>query len=180
MSLKMRFMPILLAFSACLFAAPSDAFGVTTVVVVRHAEKVIEAENRDPLLTDAGNERAEALARLLRDVPIEAVYSSSYKRTRLTAAPAAKQAGIEVRIRDPRDSEGLRDEILEEHAGGAVLVVGHSNTVPSVLAALGIEDPPAIADDAYDDCFLVLVPEEGEPALLHLHYGAISADPVPE
>ncbi len=172
-------MPFLFALFVCFFAVSSDTFGVTTVVVVRHAEKVIEPENRDPVLTEEGVERAQALARLLSDVPIQAVYSSSYQRTRLTAAPAAKQAGVEVRIRDPRDSGGLRDEILKGHSGGAVLVVGHSNTVPSVLAALGIENPPAIADDAYDDCFLVLVPdegEEGESFLLHLHFGKNSGD----
>ena len=121
MSFKSRIVPFLFVVIAGVLAAPSAAMGMTTVVVVRHAEKVIDPENRDPLLTEAGVGRAHALARLLGDVPIAAVYSSSYQRTRLTAAPAAKQAGVEVQIRDPRDSAGLRDEIFKEHAGGAVL-----------------------------------------------------------
>ena len=148
----------------------------TTVVVVRHAEKRIEPGNHDPMLTEAGAERAEALARLLKDIPIAAVYSSDFNRTRSTAAPTARQAGVEVLLRDPGDPDALRDEILRDHRGGAVLVVGHSNTVPRMLVSLGVEEPPAIADDQYDDCFIVLIPDDpdatdAEPTLLHLHYG---------
>ncbi|MCB9848209.1 MAG: histidine phosphatase family protein [Phycisphaeraceae bacterium] len=158
-------------------ACPDTVSAETTVIVVRHAEKVVEPGNRDPALTDAGRARAEALALLLRDVSLDAVYSSGYERCMATAAPAAARAGVEVEIRDPGASGALREEILRDHGGGTALVVGHSNTVPAMLSALGVADPPAIADWQYDDAFVVRIADEQEeggasPTVLHLHYGA--------
>lgn len=152
---------------------PGRAPAATTVVVVRHAEKVDEPGNRDPELSEAGVERAVGLTRLLRDVPLSAVYSSDYIRTRKTAEPVAAHAGVQVLLRDPREAAALRDEILRDHPGGVSLVVGHSNTVPLMLGALGVADPPAIAEDQYDDYFIVVIPDEAgaAPTLLHLHYG---------
>lgn len=155
-------------------AGPVEA--MTTVVVVRHAEKWIESGNSDPMLTADGTERALALAHALKDMPIEAVYSSDFKRTRATADPTSRQAGLETILYDPHDSDGLRDAILKDHGGGTVLVVGHSNTVPALLASFGVIDPPEIDDDRYDDCFVVLIPVETAPdgmglSMLHLHYG---------
>jgi broad specificity phosphatase PhoE len=155
---------------------PGLAPAATTVVVVRHAEKVEEPGNRDPELSGAGVERAVVLTRLLRDVPLSAVYSSDFIRTRKTAEPVAEQAGVAVLLRDPREAAALRDEILRDHPGGVSLVVGHSNTVPLVLGALGVTDPPEIAEDRYDDYFVVVIEDEAgaAPTLLHLHYGEVS------
>lgn len=149
------------------------AVAATTVVVVRHAEKVNDPTNRDPELSEAGVERAAALARTLADLPVTGVYSSGYIRTKETARPTAELFGLEVEVRDPRDSQGLSDEILRERSGECVLVVGHSNTVPAMLAALGVADPPALSESDYDDLFIVRVPDDGsEPMLLWLHTGA--------
>jgi phosphohistidine phosphatase SixA len=172
------------AFSMAMLSCATSGDGMTTVVVVRHAEKRIEPENRDPMLTSNGLVRAETLAGVLKDVGIEGVYSSDYHRTRLTAAPTALQAGVETVLYDPRDSDGLRDAILRDHRGGTVLAVGHSNTVPALLASLGVEDPPKIGDDQYDDCFFVLIPDQpvaggAETALIHLHYGEIAPAATP-
>ena len=164
---------LLIAGAMAALGCPEPAAAATTVVVVRHAEKVDEPGNRDPELSEAGAERVEALTRLLRDVPLSAVYSSDFKRTRKTAEPVAEQAGVEVLLRDPREAVTLRDEILRDHRDGAALVVGHSNTVPMMLSALGVAEPPAIADDQYDDCFVVWIPDEADaaPTLLRLHFG---------
>ena len=58
-------------------------------------------------------------------------------------------------------------------AGGqSVLVVGHSNTVPAIIAALGGPAMEELCDSDYSSLFtLALVP--GQPArLVHGHYGA--------
>lgn len=153
----------------------AGAMAATTVIVVRHAEKLHEPQNRDPALSDAGIERVAALGVLLLDVPLDAVYSSDYQRTRGTAEPLARRSGVEVRLHDPRDSVGLAARITREHAGETVLIAGHSNTVPMMLAALGVEDPPALTEQEYDSCFVVVLPDDGSdaaPTMLRLRYGA--------
>lgn len=172
---RIRILVVLLA----MLGWSAGAIAATTVIVVRHAEKVHEPQNRDPALSAAGIERVAALGELLRDVPLDAVYSSDYQRTRDTAKPLARRSGVAVRLHDPRDSAGLAARIGREHAGETVLISGHSNTVPVMLAALGVEDPPALTELEYDSCFVVVLPETGAdanagaaPTMLRLRYGA--------
>ena len=63
------------------------------------------------------------------------------------------------------DSAALVDHLHREAPRGIVLVVGHSNTIPSLLSALGCPDAVSIAGDEYDNLFVV-VPREGAKALL--------------
>jgi phosphohistidine phosphatase SixA len=142
----------------------------TLVVLVRHAEK--EAAGDDPILTEKGRERANRLAHVLSEGGLDAVYASQFRRTQETAEIVASAIGIDVGIVDARDVEGLAAQIRGEHAGQTVLVVGHSNTVPAVVRALGAE-APEIPEDEYDDLFVVFVEGEGARAV-HLNYGALS------
>ncbi len=151
-------LPLVLA--ACASAPPEvlpDAAPTTVVWVVRHAEKASDAE--DPPLTEQGQARAEALAAHLADQPIAAVYSTPYQRTRQTAAPTAEALGLPVTEYDP--SSDLPALILAEHRGQAVLVTGHSNTVPGIVAGLGVEPAPEeIPHERYGDLYSVLVSGE--------------------
>ena len=149
---------LLLLFAVPLFAAD------TVVFAVRHAEKVADG-SADPALTPEGTARAASLARILRDAGITVVYSTPTTRTRTTARPL----GIPV-TEDASAPEALAARILRENRGKNVLVVDHSNTVPALLKALGIADPPSIADNEHDNLFVVVVPEKGEGRLIRLHY----------
>ncbi len=51
---------------------------------------------------------------------------------------------------------------------GNALVVGHGNTIPDLLKALGIATPVSIPEDDYTEIFAVLVGDA--PQLLRLHY----------
>lgn len=151
----------------------------TTFILVRHAEKADDG-TRDPSLTEAGVARAAELARVLADAEIAAIHSTQLKRTRLTGGPLAEQLDIEVTI-DTLGPEGLEAwlastsaRLLEEYRGRNVLIVGHSNTVPALIEALGVPEAPPIAESEYDDLFVVTVPSSGEPSLLHLRYGVPS------
>lgn len=136
------------------------------VYACRHAEK--GSEGNDPALTEAGAARAETLAAMLRDVPLRAVLSTDTVRTRTTAGPAAKGHGLEVTTYKPgKVAAAIGDQ------GGAVLVVGHSNTIPATLKELGAELPAAELE-GFDDLF-VLVKLPGAVVLQRLHYGAASA-----
>jgi hypothetical protein len=53
---------------------------------------------------------------------------------------------------------------------GNVLIVGHANTVPDLLKGLGIKDDITIADAEFDNLFVVVRPEAGEPTLIRLRY----------
>lgn len=116
---------ILLFLIASLFAACSSRQQSKTIYIVRHAEK--QLSGNDPELSVAGNVRAKKLAQILADKEIKHVFSTDYKRTRLTAAPTASEAGVKIEIYDPKN----HDELVEKlrMMDGNVLVIGHSNTV---------------------------------------------------
>lgn len=137
------------------------------VYACRHGEK--GTEGNDPALTEAGAARAETLAAMLRDVPLRAVFSTDTIRTRTTAGPAAKGHSLEVTTYAPKALlKALGDQ------GGAVLVVGHSNTIPATLRELGA-DLPATELEGFDDLFvLVKLPAPAPVVLQRLHYGAAS------
>jgi hypothetical protein len=139
----------------------------TTIVVVRHAEKL--AEGDDPELSDAGRARAEALAKVLRSVPVSACYTSQYRRTAATVAPLCRERRIRTVALPAQDAKALAARLRAEHAGETVVVCGHSNTVPPLLAALGIAEKVAIGDDEYDGLYVVSLGPDGA-RLLKLHY----------
>src|SRR5688572_27930315 len=125
-------------------AIPAADPGITTVIVVRHAEKAGEPA-ADPPLTAAGAERAQALVDALRGVPIRAVISTDFARTRSTVAPIAARLGLTTQLVDARARDHARQvasDVLTRHRGETVLVAGHSNTVPDIVAALGAPKPP--------------------------------------
>lgn len=145
---------------------PAAAKAPLVLYAVRHAEKA--DDGRDPELTAEGKARAEALARTLQHVKLDAVYSTDTQRTRSTAARAAAAHGIEIQSYAPG---GLAKALAG--AGGTVLVVGHSNTVPALLAAFGLDAGEKILS-GYEDLF-VAVAIPGQDALLQrLTYGAKS------
>jgi broad specificity phosphatase PhoE len=132
----------------------------TTVYVFRHAERASE-EDRDSPLSESGWRRAEALADALAGAGVQAIYTTQYLRTRETARPLAERLGLQVRPDTtrggPDPARELARRVLAVHPGGTVLIVGHSNTVPAIVEALG---GPALAElDAsrYGDLFIVTV-----------------------
>ena len=146
----------------------------TTVILVCHAEKAAEPA-ADPGLTAAGAERAQALVEMVKDAGVRAIMSTQFQRTRLTAAPVATMLGLAVEIVDARAPQHARlvaDSILAKHRGQTVLVVGHSNTVPAIIAALGAPQPPDICDAGYDNIYVVSVPAAGASSVTRMHFGA--------
>ena len=148
-----------------------EGFG-GAVFLVRHAERAdagmaaAKMAGADPELSDAGKARARALAMLLKDARITAIFTTEYKRTRDTAQPLAAATGVAVTTIDSKDAATLIDKL--KASSGNVLVVGHSNTVPDIIKALGVGEPVAIADDQFDNLFVVI--RGAKPALLRLHY----------
>ncbi len=132
------------------------------VIVVRHAERAdggaaapgaTMAGANDPELSAAGKARAQALAAMLKDAGVTAIYTTEYRRTKDTAAPLAEALKITPEVVTSRDQAALIAKI-KANTKGAVLVVGHSNTVPAVIKALGGADV-TVADTEFDSLFFV-------------------------
>jgi phosphohistidine phosphatase SixA len=142
---------------------------VTTVFVVRHAEKENCPTNQDktcPLTAD-GEKRAVSLARILNHSGVTVVYSTDTTRTRETVNNYATAKGIS--LTPYSDPATLAQAIRSTDAGRAILVAGHSPTVPMILAALGISNAPPIGD-SYDNLFVVTIRPDGKASVLRLNY----------
>lgn len=142
----------------------------TVIYLVRHAEKAKEG-GRDPLLTKEGMERANRLQTILKDAGIDKVHSTDYQRTQLTAAPTAKISNQEVLSYNPRDLKGFAESLKKESLGQQILVVGHSNTTPTVVnELLGMEKYPQIEESAYGHLFVVVLKENGKQEAFDLRF----------
>lgn len=148
LTIRSLFMAALGALIA-LAAVPAAAQG--NVYVMRHLNT--PAGQADPDLLPEGRQAAEALASWFRDERPLAIYVTDYKRTRETVAPLAARLGLTPIVYDPRDTPGLVARVRAEH--GAVLVVGHSNTVPDIVAALGGERPAPLVHEDFGDIWRV-------------------------
>jgi broad specificity phosphatase PhoE len=148
---------------ACLLqAAPAQS----TLFLVRHAEKATGGDAKDPDLSEAGHARAEALATVLKDAAITAIYATEFKRTQQTAEPLARALDLTTTITPAKETEALVAQL--KSATGNVLIVGHSNTIPEIMKAFSIKAPPEIAEEDFDNLF-ALIP--GTPAhFVRLHY----------
>ncbi|MBV9931500.1 MAG: histidine phosphatase family protein [Alphaproteobacteria bacterium] len=144
--LRALVLPILAA-AAAAAAAPAPA---PDVFVMRHLQKEAGA---DPGLSAEGRRNAERLAGWFGKHPPRAIYVSATRRARETAAPLAARLHLAPKDYPPTDVAGLVARVREER--GPVLVVGHSNTVPEIVAALGGARPAAIPDDSYGDIWHV-------------------------
>ncbi len=149
--------------------------GSTTVIVIRHAEKDLTVSTTEPPLTAAGEARAALLARMFGDAKslgrVDAIYVSPALRNRQTAAPLAARLGINETVAPADDPRGLARRVLREHGGGRVLIVGHSDTVPAIVAELsGNPKIPELGDQEYGTMYIVTVPQIGHANLLRLTY----------
>lgn len=155
-----------------LLACASVSAAEPIVILVRHAERADAGSaagkemGSDPDLSAAGHARAEALARLLKDAAITAIYTTGLKRTQQTAAPLARTLAIQPTVIPANGSADLLHSIGS--AQGTVLIVGHSNTVPDLITRLGVEEVVTIAEEEFDSLFVVF--RGPEPALLRLRY----------
>lgn len=143
----------------------------TTIWVVRHAEKLNTAQGDDPALSAEGLQRAKDLAKTLKHKKIKAIYVTRYKRTGQTAKPLADEQRILPRVYTDSIKQ-YANTIVKNFKGNNVLIIGHSNTIMPLLAALGAEQPfETLADDDYDMLFKVTVNDSGRVDLDITYYG---------
>jgi len=160
-------LPVLVLACGLAFAAPVTA-QPSAIFLVRHAERAATSGHvpSDTGLSQAGHERAQHLAQELRDAQISTIFTSEYKRTQETAAPLAQLSGIQPEV---VPGDGIRSLVAKiKAAHGNVLVVGHSNTLPQIIAALGVSSRVTVPESDYDNLFVVL--PDRNMQLVRLHY----------
>jgi broad specificity phosphatase PhoE len=152
-----------------------ESQATTTVIFVRHAEKMAELSD-DPGLSEAGQQRATELARQLVDADVvagvDAIYSTPYRRTEETARPVADALSLPITSYDASNTETIMDEIVKKRKGKIILVVGHSNTIPALIGNMGASKKvPEIKEDEYDNIYIVSIPWFGKTKTIRLRYG---------
>ncbi len=145
---------------------------VTTIIVIRHAEKNIEPNNNDPDLSPAGQARAQELTRMFADAGINAIYATQYKRTQETVKPLADKLGLPVNPVDAKKTADLVTRIRAENSGQTVFIAGHNNTVPEIIAALGGPTYPVIPETEFDNLYIVTVYRTGKAKVVKMKYGS--------
>ena len=160
-------------FSSCVSAVHQPSM---TVILIRHAEKKIEPENKDPDLSPAGVARAQELVRMFSNTGITAIYATQFKRTQQTVKPLADKLGLPVTQLDAKKTNELVKQIRARNAGQVIFIAGHNNSVPEIIAALGGPQLPIIPETEFDNLYILTVQGDGSAKLLKLRYG--SAQPV--
>ena len=164
---------IALLLAACAGAPPSNQETGATFIVVRHAEKA--DASRDPDLGPAGQARAQALAGLLDGEPLLAVYATEFRRTTQTVKPSADAHHLALTAYPAAvPASEFAQQLRAAHPRGRVLVAGHSNTVPAIVAALCGCDTAPMREDEFDRLSTVRINANGRASLSVLRYGAAS------
>ncbi|MEN1728434.1 MAG: histidine phosphatase family protein [Pseudomonadota bacterium] len=166
----------LLACASAMAQDCDDSAG-TSIYLVRHAEKL---DGPDPALTEEGQARAEALREVMADIALDAIYVTQWQRTRMTAEPVAIAQGVAMRVHSTEGQstqehvQEVVDDLIENHCGEQVLVVGHSNTIPRIIAGLTAQPMDDLDERDYDHFYQVRI-WRGRPAeLFQTHFGAVN------
>ena len=161
----------LFLFSPCLAVAQQAIF------LVRHGETVAAKGDARPL-SEAGQQRATLLAKLLKDAGIKAIFTSGLERTIKTAEPLAQTLRIEPKTLSQLNVPGFKQSDVDafvaflraEHREDIVLFVGHTGTVSALLKALGHPVEIKIPETEFDNLFVLIPKTDGPPTLLRLRY----------
>jgi len=166
---------VLLLQSAPLVAA--ELHESKTVILVRHAEK--DSQRPDPGLTAIGQQRAIALMSTLERTPLSLAITTQFRRTQETLAPLIAARNLNhVSVTASKNIDEHIQEIsqLVSGAKGNVIIAGHSNTVPLIIAALGGPILANLSEDEYDKLFILTLPYEGALSIVTTQYGLSSGN----
>ena len=173
---------LILVFTGIVAPAPGQTArpdpSTTVVLLVRHAEKAAHPAD-DPPLTPDGRRRAEALAVVVKDAQPTAIITTQLRRTVETAQPSAATAGVTPEVVPVSLATTQRNAVdvataVRKHPGKTVLVVGHGNTIPEIIAALGGPKLPDICKSVYDKLFVLVLGREAR--LIQSRYGTPTPD----
>ena len=144
---------------------------VTTIILVRHAEKKDEPNNPDPDLSPEGLERAQEIARMFANAGITTIYATQFKRTQQTVKPLSDRTGVPVTLVEAKQPDELVKRIQTSLRGQTIFIAGHNNTGPQIASKLSGDNFPPIPETEYDNLFIVTVYRFGKAKVLRIKYG---------
>jgi broad specificity phosphatase PhoE len=161
---------IILGFQSCQITRDSEFF---TIYLVRHSEKEVSSDDYiDPPLTECGEQRSESLSYFLSDVPLEAIYSTNYKRTKKTASPIATSKGMRITEYNSNELSDFSKLLIDSKQNA--LVVGHSNTTGVLAGLLAGEEIGEFGLDIYDRVYQISIYKNKKQLhLLHMDFNCI-------
>ncbi|HEX7249649.1 MAG TPA: phosphoglycerate mutase family protein [Burkholderiales bacterium] len=164
--------PLNLASILAALLLPVAANAQQAVFLVRHAELpgAAMADPKNVPISPTGKARAQRLAALLKDAGISAIYVTDFTRTKQTAQPLAKELGKDLVVVPKGDPKLLVERLRKDNANQTVLLVGHTDTLPGLIKALGYPSDIKIEAQDYGNVFIVTPKGEGAPAFLRLRY----------
>ena len=151
---------------------------VTTIILVRHAEKNIEPNNPDPDLSPQGFERAQEIARVFGETGVNAIYATQFKRTQQTVKPLADRIGVQAKLLQANQTDELVNQLRTTNRGQTVFIAGHNNTVPAIVSTLSGETYPTIPESEYDNLYIVTIYRFGKAKVVKMKYGKSSTQGV--
>ena len=109
---------------------------------------------------------------MFAETGIVAIYATQYKRTEQTVGPLSLLLRVPITKIEAKKTSELVEQIRSRSAGDTVLVAGHNNTVPEIIAALGGPQLPIIPETEFDNLFLLTIQKDGTTKLVKLRYGS--------
>jgi len=116
-------------FSLSIEAQTENKSDCTKVYLIRHAEKDrTDKTNSNPHLNSLGTKRSLKWKDFFKNINFDIIYSTNYHRTLETIKPFSEN-GTELIIYNPSKID--YNEFVSNNKGKTILVVGHSNTIPT-------------------------------------------------
>ena len=157
--------PVKTLFLSLLLSLATPAFAQELILAIRHAEK---QDGVDPALTEQGRARAANWATMLRPVGLDIVITSHARRTVETGTLIATALDLPLISFPANTPSALLDALEFDHEDDRVLIVGHAETIPGILTALGAPDPVEMTQAQFDRLFLLHAPNSGAATLSEL------------
>lgn len=153
--------------NSALMAGETSQCDSYDVYVMRHLPKV-EVADKDPELSGAGHKMALALVDTEFMPKVDIGFSTDYQRTRQTLQPSSNRHQFDVQIYDPRNNSSLIETINSQYCGKTIIIVGHSNTTPAIVQALGGQFEVSFSGQPLPDNTQVELDESDYGAIFHI------------
>jgi len=99
---------------------------------------------------------------------VNGVIVSEFRRTQETVRPLANRLGVPVVVVPAAEIERTAERARDDYRGGRALIVGHSNTVPQIVASLSGREVPQMGEDEYGIVYIVALPRFSRASVTRL------------